>query len=54
MLHPIFVAREGRSLGWALTGRTRLKTGHLAANPHLSCAYWNPSHDTVFVGASRS
>jgi general stress protein 26 len=49
MLHPIFVARDGRPLGWALTGRTALKTRHLAANPHMSCAYWTPAHDTVFV-----
>jgi hypothetical protein len=49
MLHPIFIVRDGRPLGWALTGRTPLKTRHLAANPHLSCAYWTPSHDTVFI-----
>jgi hypothetical protein len=49
MLHPIFVARDGRPLGWALTGRTGLKTRHLAANPHVCCAFWTPSQDTVFV-----
>jgi general stress protein 26 len=49
MLHPIFAVPDGRPLGWALTGRTPLKTRHIAANPHVSCAYWTPSHDTVFV-----
>jgi hypothetical protein len=49
MLHPIFIVRDGRPLGWALTGRTPLKTRHLAANLYMSCAYWTPSHDTVFV-----
>ena len=49
VLHPIFVVRDGRPLGWALTGRTPLKTRHLAANPHVSCAYWTPAHDTVFA-----
>jgi general stress protein 26 len=49
MLHPIFVARDGRPVGWALTARTPLKTRHLAVNPHVSCAYWTPSHDTVFA-----
>lgn len=49
MLHPIFVVRDGRPVGWALTGRTPLKSSHLAANPHMACAYWTPSHDTVFV-----
>jgi hypothetical protein len=54
MLHPIFVARDGRPLGWALTGRTALKTRHLAANPHMSCAYWTPSHDTVFADCAAT
>jgi hypothetical protein len=54
ILHPIFVVRDGRPLGWALTGPTPLKTGHLASNPHLSCAYWTPSHDTVFVDCLAS
>jgi hypothetical protein len=49
ILHPIFVVRDGLPLGWALTGRTPLKASHLAANPHMACAYWTPSHDTVFV-----
>jgi hypothetical protein len=49
MLHPVFVVRDGWPLGWALTGRTPLKTRHLAANPHMSCSYWTPSHDTVFI-----
>jgi hypothetical protein len=49
MLHPIFVVSEGRPLGWALTGRTPLKTSHLAANPHRSWSFWSPSHDTAFV-----
>jgi general stress protein 26 len=54
MLHPIFVAYQGRPLGWALTGRTPLKTHHLAANPHVSCAYWTPSHDTVFADCTAT
>jgi hypothetical protein len=49
ILHPIFVVRDRLPIGWALTGRTPLKTRHLAANPHLSCSYWTPSHDTVFI-----
>jgi Pyridoxamine 5'-phosphate oxidase len=54
MLHPVFLVRNGRPLGWALTGRTPLKTRHLAANPHVACSYWNPSHDTVFVDCVAS
>lgn len=53
ILHPIFIV-DGEPLGWALTGRTPLKTRHLALNPFLSCAYWTPSHDTVFVDSATS
>jgi hypothetical protein len=49
ILHPIFVVRDGRPLGWVLTGQTPLKLLHLAANPHVCCAFWNPSQDTVFA-----
>jgi hypothetical protein len=49
VLHPVFVVDEGRPLGWALTGRTPLKTRHLDVNPHMSCSYWTPSHDTVLI-----
>jgi general stress protein 26 len=54
MLHPIFAVRDGRPVGWALTGTTPLKTAHLAANPYMCCTYWNPSHDTVFVDCTAS
>jgi hypothetical protein len=54
MLHPVFVVRDGRPLGLALTGRTPLKRCHLAANPYVACSYWNPSHDTVFVDCVAS
>jgi pyridoxamine 5'-phosphate oxidase-like protein len=54
ILHPIFVVRDGKPIGWALTGRTPLKTRLLAANPHISCSYWTPSHDTVFVDCAAS
>jgi hypothetical protein len=54
ILHPIFVVRDDRPLGWALTGRTPLKTRHLAANPHMACSYWTPSHDTVFIDCTTS
>jgi hypothetical protein len=43
------VVRAGRPVGWALTGRTPLKSRHLAANPHVSCSWWSPSQDTVFA-----
>jgi hypothetical protein len=54
ILNPVFIAREGRPLGYALTGRTPLKTRHLAANPHISCAFWSPTQDTVFADCVAS
>jgi Pyridoxamine 5'-phosphate oxidase len=54
IIHPIFVVRDARPLGWALTGRTPLKTRHLASNPHVGCTYWSPSHDTVFADCVAS
>ncbi len=49
ILHPIFAVRHGRPVGWVVTGRTPLKTRHLAANPHVSCTYWSPTQDTVIA-----
>jgi Pyridoxamine 5'-phosphate oxidase len=54
VLHPLFIVDDGRPLGWALTGRTPLKSRHLAANPHMSCSYWTPSHDTVLIDCVAS
>ena len=51
ILHPIFIVRDDAPVGWALTGKTPLKTRHLEANPHMACAFWTPSHDTVFIDA---
>ena len=40
ILHPVFVVRDGRPLGWALTARTPLKMRHLAANPSRPRSRW--------------
>jgi general stress protein 26 len=54
VLNPVFVVDDGRPRGWALTGRTPLKSRHLAANPHVSCAFWSPTQDTVFADCVAS
>jgi hypothetical protein len=46
ILHPIWEWRGGELVGWIATGPTRTKRAHLAASPHLSLNYWQPSHDT--------
>ncbi|MBB6174588.1 general stress protein 26 [Nocardiopsis mwathae] len=47
ILHPIWEVAGGGPVGWVFTGRTPVKTRHLAANPHVSVSYWNPDHNTV-------
>lgn len=49
MLHPVFTVEDGLPIGWAITAPTPLKAAHLAANPHMSCSFWNPSQDTVLI-----
>ncbi len=39
IMHPIWQVLDDRPVGWVLTGRTPVKTRHLATNPHVSCAY---------------
>ena len=48
------MVRDGRPVGWALTGRTPLKARHLAANPHVSCSFWSPTQDTVFADCTAA
>jgi hypothetical protein len=46
ILHPIWEWGDGRLVGWVGTGPTPTKRAHLAASPHLSLSYWDPSQDT--------
>jgi general stress protein 26 len=43
ILHPVW---EGTT-GYIATGRDSFKAKHLAKNPHVSCSYWDPQHETV-------
>ncbi|SHF14210.1 pyridoxamine 5'-phosphate oxidase family protein [Streptoalloteichus hindustanus] len=54
VLHPIWEIVEDLPVGWVLTTKTPVKAAHLAANPHVSCAYWSPAHDTVFAECRAS
>lgn len=46
ILHPLWVWEEGKVVGWVCTGPSSVKARHLAANPFVSCNYWDPTHDT--------
>jgi hypothetical protein len=54
ILHPIWEIADGRHVGWITTRRTPIKTAHLRHSPHLTCAYWRPSHDAVFADCLAS
>jgi general stress protein 26 len=45
LLHPIW---EGPT-GWIATGRQTFKARHIAANPYVSLAYWDPQHEQVYA-----
>jgi hypothetical protein len=54
VLHPIFEVTDDRPVGWVLTGRTPVKSRHLAANPHVACAYWSPAQNVVYLDCVAS
>ena len=45
ILHPVW---EGAT-GWIATGRHTLKAAHLAQNPYVSLAYWDPGHRQIYA-----
>jgi hypothetical protein len=40
--HPYWEVADGAPVGWVGTSRSPLRTRHVTANPHVSCAYWSP------------
>jgi hypothetical protein len=49
LMHPVWWW-DGRHPVALVTARpTALKRRHLAANPVVSCFYWDPAHDTVAI-----
>jgi general stress protein 26 len=54
ILHVSWEIRDGRPVGWVSTGKSPTKTTHLTHNPYVSCSYWNPAHDAVFVDCRAS
>ncbi|MBK9178317.1 MAG: pyridoxamine 5'-phosphate oxidase family protein [Acidimicrobiales bacterium] len=51
LLHPIWERPAGAAgpVGWIATGRDSHKARHLAANPFVSCTYWDPQHQQVYA-----
>ena len=52
LMHPVW-RWDGEVPTALVTARpTALKLRHLAANPVVSCFYWDPAHDTVAIDGS--
>ena len=54
ILHPIWEVIDDRPVVWVMTGRTPVKTAHIAANPHVALSYWSPAQDTVIADCVAS
>ena len=52
LMHPVWWWDDDRGpLALLSARRTPVKVRDLAANPSVSCFYWDPSHDTVAIDA---
>jgi general stress protein 26 len=45
ILHPVW---DGQT-GWIATGRNTFKAKHIAANPYVSCSYWDQQHQQAYA-----
>lgn len=50
IIHPIW---EG-STGYIATGPGSLKAKHIAANPYVSCSYWDQQHEQIYADCKGS
>lgn len=51
LMHPVWAWDGEVPVGLVTARTTALKVRHLAAHPHVSCFYWDPSHHTVAIDA---
>ena len=49
VLLPIWQVVDGRPVGWLAAYRTPVKIAHIARNPHVTCSYWSPRQNAVFL-----
>lgn len=47
LVHPIWEPTDDGLVGWFTSRPTPLRRAHLAANPSVSCSYWDPAHDVA-------
>ena len=51
LMHPVWFWDTEIPTALVSARPTRLKIEHLAAQPAVSCHYWDPNHDTVAIDA---
>ena len=53
VVHPVWELVEGPEgvglRGWVTSRRSPVKAAHLAANPHVGCAYVGADHDVAYL-----
>ncbi|MEW1584466.1 pyridoxamine 5'-phosphate oxidase family protein [Micromonospora vinacea] len=49
ILMAIWEVRDDLPVGWVAAYRTPVKSAHIARNPHVTCSYWSPRQNAVFV-----
>lgn len=54
ILHPVWTLEDGRLRGLVAARPTPTKLADLAAHPFVSCAYWTPAFDSVFIDAEAA
>lgn len=54
LLHPVWFWEDDPPTALVAARPTRLKLDHLAAQPVVSCHYWDPQHDTVAIEAEAA
>ena len=61
VVHPVWELVEGpdghdgeRLRGWVTTRRSPVKSAHLAANPHVGCAYAGAEHDVAYFDCTAA
>src|SRR5215831_6608294 len=54
VMHPVWERIGGGLRGWVTTRRSTVKTAHLAANPHVACAYTGAEHDVAYFDCTAT
>jgi hypothetical protein len=52
IMHPVWFFDQEVPYAFVTARPTPLKRRHLAANPAVSCSYWDPQHHTVVIDAT--